>query len=238
MALLEDLIENVGQHEADVRETVVGRFWTLVASSACGIASLSQSARPANGQEGADTAGKTTKDLLKLAFSQNPREASLGIATLNSLIIGQVNPRHFKPYRIPTARDKKIVVVGEFPFTDHLKTIAQDVSIVEKNPESGDYAGEEAEQAFRDADVALLAGARMVDHTLETLLTLAGPCYTIVYGPSTPLSPILFSYGADQLVGVRVTDEQSAKKCVAEGMRNLSECPGVAPVVMEAGQHA
>jgi uncharacterized protein (DUF4213/DUF364 family) len=158
------------------------------------------------------------------------------VATLNSLIIGQVASRHFKPYKIPTAKDKKIVVAGEFHFTEHLKTIALDVAVIGKNPETGDYSGNE--QAFRDADVALIAGARMVDGTLESLLELAGPCYTIVYGPSTPLSPVLFRYGADQLVGVRVSDEIAARKCITEDMADLSACPGFAPVVMEAGQKA
>jgi uncharacterized protein (DUF4213/DUF364 family) len=231
MALLEDLIESVRQKDVEVRETVAGSSWTMVATSSWGIAATMGGADERN-----DLCGKPAGDLLQFSASANPVEASVGIATLNSLIIGQVDAHHFKPYKIPTAKDKKIVVVGDFHFTEHLKTIALDVSVVQKNPETGDYTGNE--QAFRDADVALIAGATIVDRTLESLLKLAGPCYTIVYGPSTPLSPVLFKYGADQLVGVRVKDEIAAKKCITEGMRDLSGCPGLAPVVMEAGQKA
>ncbi|MFH1314303.1 MAG: DUF364 domain-containing protein [Candidatus Eisenbacteria bacterium] len=231
MALLEDLIESVRQKDMEVREIVAGSSWTMVATAGWGIAA---------GPGGADAldglCGKPAGELLELASRPRPVRASVGIATLNSLIIGQVDSRHFKPYKIPTAKDKKIVVVGDFHFTDHLKTIALDVCVVEKNRETGDYAGNE--QAFRDADVALISGATMVDGTLESLLKLAGPCYTIVYGPSTPLSPVLFEYGADQLVGVRVKDEIAAKRCITEGMGDLSGCPGLAPVVMEAGQKA
>jgi uncharacterized protein (DUF4213/DUF364 family) len=234
MALLEDLIESVGQRDVEVREVVAGGFWTMVVTSGCGIAAAG--AGPGGTVVSDGLCGKPARDVLRLSASADSREASAGIATLNSLIIGTVDPRHFKPYRIPTAKDKRIVVVGDFHFTEHLKTIALDVCVVEKNRETGDYTG--SEQAFSNADVALITGDAVLDHTLESLLKLAGPCYTIVYGPSTPLSPILFKYGADQLVGIRVRDEAAAKRCITDGMRNLSECPGMAPVVMEAGQKA
>jgi uncharacterized protein (DUF4213/DUF364 family) len=232
MGLLEDLIESAGPRDMEVLEVVVGSRWTMVTTSGCGIAALPAS--PGGRAMRDDLSGKPAGDLLKLSASKKPEEAALAIATLNSLIIGKVDRHHFKPYRIPTAKDKRVVVVGDFHFTEHLRTLALDVCVVEKNPETGDYSGRE--QAFRDADVALITGAAAVDHSLESLLELAGPCYTIVYGPSTPLSPVLFRYGADQLVGVRVTDEALVKEWIADGKKNLSECPGVAPVVMEAGQ--
>ena len=232
MALLEELIESAGPRDMDVRDVVVGSSWTMVTTSGCGLAALPTSADGQAAHE--DLCGKPAGDLVDLSASESLEEAALGIATLNSLIISKVDHRHFKPYRIPTAKDKRVVVVGDFHFTEHLRTIALDVCVIEKSPETGDYRGQE--EAFRDADVALITGAAAVDHTLEPLLELAGPCYTIVYGPSTPLSPVLFRYGADQLVGVRVRDEALVKKWVVDGTKNLSECPGVAPVVMETGQ--
>ena len=67
---------------------------------------------------------------------------------------------------------------------------------------------------------------------MERLLEASRTCYTIVFGPSTPLSPVLFEYGADQLVGVRVENHEEVAKWIAADRENLMECPGLKSVVL------
>jgi uncharacterized protein (DUF4213/DUF364 family) len=245
--LLDDLIRSLKPTSESVSDVSIGGNWTLVAASECGVASRlkSSDSAPEVGRAGLEInregdrhdlagqlRGKPARDLLQYAFSRDATEASIGIATANALAAGRCDPGLFRPYRMPRARGKRVAVVGEFRFLDDLRSIAEKTLVIRKNPESGDYDGTDAESLIPEADIALINGSAVVDGTLEHLLGLARPCYTIVHGPSTPLSPVLFEYGADQLVGVMIKDPESARRCIALDTGLLTECRGIQPVVL------
>jgi uncharacterized protein (DUF4213/DUF364 family) len=245
--LLDDLIRSLKPTSEAIREVSIGRLWTLVAASQCGVAlrmEPSDSAPEVGGagleinSEGEQhdlarrSRGKPAGELLEYAFSRDATEASIGIATANALAAGQCDPGLFRPYRMPRARGKRVAVVGEFRFLDDLRSIAEKTWVIRKNPESKDYEGTDAESLVPGADIALIPDSAIVDGTLEHLLALARSCYTIVHGPSTPLSPVLFEYGADQLVGVMIKDRESVRQCIALGTELLTECRGIQPVVL------
>ncbi len=247
MSLLDDLVRSLKPTPEFIRDVSVGRLWTLVAASQCGVAlrmepsdSLSEvgGASLEMNREGekhdlaARLRGKPAGDLLQYAFSPDATEASIGIATANALAAGQCDPGLFRPYRMPRARGKRVAVVGEFRFLDDLRSIAEKTWVIRKNPESKDYEGTDAESLVPEADIALISGSAVVDGTLEHLLRLARSCYTIVHGPSTPLSSVLFEYGADQLVGVMIKDRESVRQCIELDTGLLTECSGVQPVVL------
>jgi uncharacterized protein (DUF4213/DUF364 family) len=237
MALLEDLIGSVRQKDMQVRNIVMGRFWTFVASAHCGIASTILSQGRPDVELACRFGEKRIADLLDRAFSTDLTEASLGVAALNSVLVGQLDASLFTPCRIPRAKDKKIAVVGDFPFIGQLRELADQVWIIEADPATGGFS-DTAESLLPEADVAIITGAAIVNRSLERLLGLSKSAYTVVAGPSTPLSPILFRYGANQVRGIRVKDEERLASSIGEGLRDVSESPWIEPVVLGESQQS
>jgi uncharacterized protein (DUF4213/DUF364 family) len=247
LPLLEDLIRSLRPAPEQVSDVVAGHHWTLVVTSHCGIAIRPQpsgSRREADSADHTATAGqdvhslpgrlrgKPVEDLFDYALSSEPAEVSVGIAAINAVAAGRCDTGLFRPYRIPRARGRRVTVVGEFHFLDDLRSIAESVRVIPKNPDSGDYTGTGAESLIADSDVVMIGAPALIDGTLEYLLDLARPCYTIIHGPSTPLSPVLFSYGADQIVGVIVKDCEATKRHISMGHGLLTDCKGIQPMVL------
>jgi hypothetical protein len=236
MELIEHLIRSVDSKDEAAREVIVGPLWTLVVSRGYGIASNMGSKAPDRAETTGDLSRKTVGDLLGLALSENTFEASIGIAALNSLIAGDIDRKRFRPYSIPRARDKVIALAGDFAFTQDLRQMAREVLIIEKPTGPGKTLADETHRLISEADIAIIAGSSIIDHTLEPLLRACSHCFTIIHGPSTPLSPVLFEHGADQLVGIAVEDEASVKAWVVEGKDDISKCPGLHPTVLMRSQ--
>ena len=238
MGLVDDLIASVETRDAQVRDITVGASWIMVASSACGISPGGAHMRQQRDRFADRLCGKPAAHLLDLVSSADRLERSVGVATLNSLILGQTDFRTFRPYRLPRARGKTIAVVGEIPVPEGLKDVAAEVLTIARQPTADAYDGGSAAESLARADVAMIDGSLITDHTLGHLLDLAKSCYTIVYGPATVLSPVLFRYGADQLSGVRVTDEDSVRRWISEDTGPLLQCPGITPAVMVTPQQS
>jgi uncharacterized protein (DUF4213/DUF364 family) len=223
MSLLEDLMSSLPDCGGGVQGVTVGTRWTLVASSHCGLAYIHGKPDAIEAPPSSSFSGKALKDLIPLASSTDPVDASLGVAALNAALQDAMDTARFQPYSIPRAGGKVVGVLGEFAFTEQLRTLADEVIVAEP---------ELAEQVLTRADIAIISGSYVVEHSLESLLKASASCYTIVFGPSTPLSPVLFDYGADQLVGVKIEDHEEAARCVTTGLPHMMECPGLRPVVM------
>jgi uncharacterized protein (DUF4213/DUF364 family) len=247
MALLEELITSVEIPGHRMQEVVTGRYWSLVAASQTetgrvhyGLApiggspdSISLDPNEAPGAAPTDSyIGRPTAGITKLALSDNALEASVGMATLNAVIAGRLDPHRFRPGRLPRATGKRVVLVGEFPFAESLRSMAKDLRVVEEIRDSNTYENTGAERFISEADIVLIRGSAALSRSLESLLELAGSCLTILYGPSTPLSPVLFEYGADQLVGVRVRDEEAVRHCIAKDRKDMMKCPGIESIVL------
>ena len=248
MALIEDLIAAAGSADVPVREIVTGHDWIMVTAAGSGVAaSTSPAPGDAAGLETPDLSisdltgefrNRPLGDLLGLASSSDRLKASLGIAALNSaLSAGQPDGRP-RSFAIPRAGGKTVAAIGEFAFIEDLKRIADRVITIAAVPEGphadpgGQVPVQAPNEALAGADIAIIRGSTLLSGTLESWLARTSHCYTVVYGPSTPLSPLLFEYGADQLVGVSVSIADVTADWVREGRDNLLACPGVKPVVI------
>ena len=258
MALIEDLIAAAGIADAPVSEIVTGPEWIMVTAPGSGVAASRTQAPTDTGRgETCDLSGsgstpdpagefrnRPLADLLALASSADRFKASLVVAALNAAFsVGQpaAKPRSFA---IPRAGGKTVAVIGEFAFIEDLERIADRVITVGEvapagpgsDADSGHGSGLDSDKALENADIAIIRGSALVHGTLETWLARTRHCYTVVYGPSTPLSPVLFEYGADQLVGINVGIADAAAGWIREGRDNLLACPGVKPVVIVRNQ--
>jgi uncharacterized protein (DUF4213/DUF364 family) len=238
MALIQDLIAAAGTAETPVREIVTGPGWIMVTSAGSGLAARLPAAR-------GDTATAETpdlreayrhrplKDLLKLASSPDRSKASLGIAALNSALSSSQPAGKPRSFSIPRAGGKTVAAVGDFAFIEDLRRIAARVITVDKDPDE-----QTADGALAGVDIAIIRGSTLIDGTLQSWLERTRHCYTVVYGPSTPLSPLLFDYGANQLVGIRVDIDDVTAEWIRGGREDLLSCPGVSSVVLGRDQRS
>jgi len=224
MMILDDLVSALN-FEADVRDIRQGVFHTGVLTRNCGLAAtLPRDALrqdPPMVKEPGFLLDKTPLELAQLAYSQSILEASVGMATINSLLEIDENScieLNAAELIVEKGKGKRIAVVGHFPFIPRVRKYSKDVWVIEKNPKEGDLGEAEADRLIPQADVVAITGTALTNHTLDHLLELCSPgAYVILLGDTAPLSPILFDYGVDALSGTKVVNSDLALRYVSQG---------------------
>ena len=113
---------------------------------------------------------------------------------------------------------KNVAVVGHFPFVPRLRSIAENLWVIEQHPSDGDCPARLATDLIPRADVVALTASALINHTLDSLLALCCPeAFVLILGPSTPLSPVLFDHGATMIAGSRVIDEAALLRGIGQG---------------------
>ena len=164
---------------------------------------------------------KSASELARLAYSDSLPEATIGMATVNSLI--DVDPERCSVLNAgdliaEKGQGKKVAIVGHFPFVPKLREIAEELWVIEKNPIEGDLEEEAGQEVLPEADVVGITGATLTNHTFDQVIRLCRQdTYVVVLGDSTPLSPVLFDHGVDAVSGTHVIDAQLALACVSQG---------------------
>jgi len=236
--ILDDLME--GLAGAPAREVRVGRFWTAVWSRHCGLASTTGPGEHRHGArhvEGAgDLAGRSALELAKLSHSESSLEAGIGLAAINSLLEvdeARCVERNAGDLLVERGLDKRVALIGHFPFVPALREAAAKLSVLELRPQPGDSGAEEAEDIVPQAEVVAITGSTFINRSLESLLALCRPdAFVVILGPTTPLSPVLFDYGADAISGTRVIDPELALRSASEGA-TFRQIRGIRLLTME-----
>lgn len=241
MKILDDVIASLTT-DAPARDVRIGRFWTAVWSRGCGLAST---VGPSDHEHGATfvrdvggLAGRSTLELVRLAYSDSLLEAGIGLAAINSLLevdearCVQLNAGDLLLER---GRGKKVALVGHFPFVPALREAAGRLWVLELRPRPGDTRAEEAEAIVPEADIVAITGSAFINHTLEGLLRLCrADSLVLVLGPTAPLSPVLFDHGVDVVSGTRVVEPELALRCLSEGA-TFRQIRGIRLLTMERG---
>ena len=167
--------------------------------------------------------GRVLKEVAKLSKSWNFVESSVGLAAINAYYNKMENLSKnkgnlkdddaFVTYK-DKVRNKKVSVIGHFPFLEkQLKDIC-DLYIIEKRPSKGDYPDSACEYLLPVSDYVFITSSTIVNKTFTRLIELAKNGETIMVGPSTPLTPKLFEYNIDNLSGFIVEDKENFKKSI------------------------
>jgi uncharacterized protein len=222
MGLLDDLLATLP--DAPVRRLLVGVHWTVVCSRGCGLASTILGDGP-HGHKAVREVGrlhlKSARELAEYARSDQPLEAGIGVAALNSLL--EVDESHAVEVNAAQVlaergRGRSVALVGSFPFIPRLREQVGELWVLEQRPSEGEHPAAEAARLIPQADVVAITGSALVNGTLDGLLALCRPgSLVMVLGPSTPPSPVLFDHGADLISGARVVDEEDVLRTVAQG---------------------
>ena len=223
MKILQNLLNHVATQTIPVREIRIGAHWTAVSTRGCGLASTIPDPHPHTAPSIREAGLLTEKDaieLTNLALSEHLMEASVGMATINSLIqIDAAEWSELNAFDILASRGagQNIAIVGHFPFVSKLRDVAQNLWIIEKRPHPGDLEADKAAEILPQCQVVGITSTSLINHTLESLLALCHGAFVMLIGPTTPLTPILFDYGVDAISGSRVVDEEQVLRYVSQG---------------------
>lgn len=137
---------------------------------------------------------------------------SMAMATVNALLAPPEGLKQAKGEELilEMGRDKRVGVVGHFPFVEKMGPAFANIWVLEKRPRPGDLPEEENARVLPQTDVAVLTSTSIGNGTLGGLLSLCrDDCYVVMLGPSTPFAPGLFELGVSALAGSVVDDEEA-----------------------------
>jgi len=228
MKIIEHLLDEL--QGGRILQVLIGLRWTAVVAEVgshkrCGLAATLHSSHDHSGVHAIPLAGEleslTGIELAQYIRAEQPTLRSVGAAAINALLppisqgTGDLNAEHLIG---EIGREKRVVVIGHFPFIPRLRTKVGELTVLEKNPHEGDLSAEAAPQVLPKADVVAITSMTILNRTLDELLTLCTPgAFVMLLGPSTPLHPLLFDYGIDMLLGSVVMDIEPVLKCVGQG---------------------
>jgi len=238
MKILDDLISTL-DFNAAVKEIRQGVFHTGVLTRNCGLAATLPKDALCQEHPLVKEPGflmeKDPMELARLSYSGSILEAAIGMATINSLL--EINDDscvelNARDLILEKGREKKIAIVGHFPFVDKVRQISKELWVIEKNPLEDDFAEDEADKLIPRADVVCITGTAFTNHTMEHLLELCDEkAYVVVLGATTPLSSILLDHGVNAVSGTKVVDPPLTLQCLSEGA-NFRQIKGTIRLTM------
>jgi uncharacterized protein (DUF4213/DUF364 family) len=259
VSIIDDLLvtpplspSRVGERKGgEVREVRIGAFWTAVVleNGRCGLASALRDddhvSEHRHGRNPVREAGhlheRSALALAELARSDSLLEASIGLAAINALLDVDEDAcveLNAEQVILEQGTGQGVVVVGHFPFIPRVREAARQLWVLEKRPGEGDLPAKAASEIIPQADVVAITGTSLINHTFEELMGLCRPeAFILVLGPTTPLSPVLFDYGASVISGTLVTDSETVLRYVSQGasFRQIKRSKGVKLLTLAKG---
>ena len=158
-------------------------------------------------------AGRTTTEILEYVGSDQPIEASVGLAVVNAMANRPSPDQHEGDIldALPLRAEDRVGMVGFFgPLVGPLEKIVRELVIFERDsPRAATVLpAQEALSELPTCDVAVITSTSLITGTLDRLLEAAAGCREVaLVGASTPLLPQVFKpLGVTLLSGITVTD--------------------------------
>lgn len=225
MKILREFLAEMPSEPIPVRKVSIGLHWTMVCGERCGLAStmageISHRHEPVQ-MVGEIEAGRSLQSLAEWVLSDNLVEAGVGMAALNAALdvdTSMAKALNASAFILERCENQNVCVVGHFPFVKDVKAKAKNCWVLEKRDIAGDLPASAAKEVIPQCDMVAVTGTALINHSMEQILSLVPKkAFTIVLGPSTPLSPIWFNYPVDAYSGTLISDEERAVKCVQQG---------------------
>lgn len=224
--LIDDLIQAMDHPQAVISEVAVGAHFIGIrarddAIHCTGLAStLGNRPTADDGCTVLNLRGRTLADAARLMYESGGFAISLGAAALNAGIIPPQDQPDLEASLIMAEKGKagETVLVGDFPFTKKLRQEVKTLHLFELREVPGRTSPAQWDDILRRCSVLGLTGTTLITRAMATYLEKAPQAYTIIIGPTTPLSPVLFSYGADVLAGCRIISPDPVFEGIRKGM--------------------
>lgn len=221
MDLYEDLIISIKEKfNQKIKNLCVGVRWIAVLTEKVGLSMTYDNNKHQSGIEDAGNfQGKNVEEVLNYLKTFDTLKIGIGLATLNSLI---EIPKNFEninifDYLVEKGKDKRIVFIGHFEDIKKLEGIAKEIIIIERKPREDDYLDTFQEYLIPKGDIVAITGSTFVNKSIKRILELSKGKFVIVFGPSTPLSTVLFDYGVDMIGGIIPKDDIKLFNIISQG---------------------
>ena len=227
MEILHKLIQSLP--DGKISRIGIGLNWTFVAAEtrnklSCGLAATQKGVHEHSGEPSIPWAGAfegmSAQDLASMVLSERTERVSLGMATINALVEHPEFPpveRNADSIIAEYGENKKVALIGHFPFVEQLREKVGELFVLEQNPQQGDYHANDAPRILPQADVVAITAMTLMNGTFDTLLSLcSSKALVLMLGPSTPLSPLMFEY-VDIMAGSIVERIEPVAKVICEG---------------------
>lgn len=229
--LYDELIESIPA-DIVVEDYNVAHNWTTVCAGGNLGVSLTVPSSGLPRTQPDPVAGMALRDVAALAKSWNFIEASLGVAALNAYYNTWDRAAAFPGFVKPASTGgdlasrteknaffafadelagKKVAVIGHFPHIEKAVAPICELSILERFPSPGDYPDSACEYILPEQDYVFITGMTFMNKTLPRLLQICQKPRVSLVGPSVPLSPLLWGYGADNLSGFVCTEPEKVE---------------------------
>lgn len=223
--LAQDMLSSIVRPDAVVEKIVAGpKFLGLVAGGRMGLSSL-LGARPKTEDKilVKNLVGKPVKEAAALIKEASPFAVSLGYAAVNA---GSTpDPAKVEASDLPAedliaslGKERVTGLVGEFPFVEDLKTRVGTLHLFELRDVPGALPRNQWEEMLSTLDVLAITGTALLTRSMAWFLSRAKQAKVVILGPTTPLSTVLFDYGADYLCGSVVTDKEKVGQGLLDGL--------------------
>jgi uncharacterized protein (DUF4213/DUF364 family) len=172
---------------------------------------------------------KRALELAEYAKSESLLEASIGMATINSMIDideSRCIEKNALEIILEKGQGKNVAIVGHFPWIPKLREKVKNLWVLEQRLREGDLPAKQADRVLPQCEVVGITGTSFINHTLEGLLNLCKEAYVLLIGPTSPISPILFNYGIDAVCGSKIIDPDQLIRSISEGA-TFKEVTGV-----------
>jgi uncharacterized protein (DUF4213/DUF364 family) len=209
---------------------MVGLHWISVESRFTGMAHTFRGREGAELEDAGNILGKNVLEIANRLRSWEPLDAGLGLAALCSLIEPTGENINVYDYILSAAPGKTVTCIGRFPFYSELAKNSARAHLLEMNPREGELPPFAAEEVIPESDMVIISGTTLINKTLERLLELSRGKICVVLGPSTPMSDVLFDFGATVIAGVKVVDPDRLFVSLMQGVKFYHKIEGIKPV--------
>jgi uncharacterized protein (DUF4213/DUF364 family) len=228
--IVDALLESVTRLRVPIKRSIVGLHWTCLESRNTGMAHTLKGREGVELEDAGDITGRDVVEIAGRLRSWEPLDASLGLAALCSLIEPEGENVNVVDYILGVAPGKTVTCIGRFPFYPEIVKSAARAYLLEMNPGEGELPPFAVEEVVPESDLVILTGTSLINKTMQRILELCRNKICVVLGPSTPMSDVLFDFGASVIAGVRVVDTERLFLSIMQGVKLYHRIKGIEPV--------
>jgi len=228
MQLVDTLLESVSAREESITKVLVGLHWIGVESRfAAGMAHVPKGGECIALKDAGNILERNTREIAGRLKSWVPLDACLGLAALCSLIDPVGDAVNVNDYILSKAPGKVVTCVGRFPFFPKIQRVAKWSYLLEMNPRPRELPVCAAEEVIPKSDLVVINSTTLINKSLERLLELSRGKTCVVLGPCTPMSDVLFDFGATAIAGIRVVDPEGLFLSLSQGVKLFRDIGGI-----------